>query len=88
MNHRSFRSRVAVMAALVSCGNPSAEDTNPTAGWTPEAYCPGGPGCADVPGAKLEAGVAVRSVVPDCFESWEDFNADGTYSAGTETFLD
>jgi hypothetical protein len=56
----------------------------------PEQYCPGHPSgdCDAVEGAPLEAGAAVVSIVPNCFESWEDVGADGSFDEGTDTYFD
>ena len=56
----------------------------------PDLWCPGGPqdGCDAQPGAPLEAGVAVLSIVPNCWESWIDDDMDGTYKKGDDTLLD
>ncbi|MDC0671789.1 hypothetical protein [Nannocystis radixulma] len=55
----------------------------------PEIVCPGDPDgqCDPVDGAALLAGTSVKSIVPTCFESWTDLDADAEYEAG-ETFLD
>jgi hypothetical protein len=55
----------------------------------PEQYCPDGPsgGCDEIPNAPLEAGAAVVSIVPSCFESWEDVGADGHFD-DEDTFFD
>ncbi|MFV8755583.1 neutral/alkaline non-lysosomal ceramidase N-terminal domain-containing protein [Nannocystaceae bacterium ST9] len=56
----------------------------------PEQFCPGGPSgdCDEVAGAPLEAGAAVVSIVPECFESWDDLAADGEFDEGEDTYFD
>ncbi len=56
----------------------------------PDMWCPGGPqgGCDDVPGAKLEAGASVLSIIPNCFEAWVDDDNDFTFKKGFDTLLD
>lgn len=56
----------------------------------PDMWCPGGPqgGCDEQPGAKLEAGASVLSIVPDCYETWTDDDADFTYKKGYDTLFD
>lgn len=82
--------RPLALVALLAAGCRGKEpDDGPS---TPvdeglDVYCPG-PGCEEVPGAPLEVGVGVRSVVPDCFESWEDLDADAVYEGPGEAFLD
>lgn len=72
---------------VAGCNGEDPEATAPT-GDRVDVACPGDPGCADVPGAPLEVGVGVRSVVPSCFESWEDLDADAVYEGPGEVFLD
>lgn len=80
---------VLAMYFPMSCGGNSAPgDSSAEPSWTPDFYCPGSPGCEASPGAALEVGVAVRSVIPDCYESWEDSDDNSTYSPSTEAFLD
>jgi hypothetical protein len=61
----------------------------PFPGTPPEQWCPGGPStlCDPVPGAPLEAGVAVLSIVPNCFESRTDVANNGTFD-DEDDFLD
>ena len=56
----------------------------------PEQYCPDHPSgdCDDDPNAVLEAGAAVLSIVPACFESWDDLGSDGKYDEGTDIHHD
>lgn len=58
-------------------------------GTPPEIYCPGDPsGICDSNEGPLLAGAAVRSIVPECYESWTDLAGDGTYDEGEDDFLD
>jgi len=61
----------------------------PYPGTPPEQWCPDGPSglCPEVPGAPLEAGVAVVSIVPNCFESWTDVAGNGTFD-NEDDFID
>lgn len=56
----------------------------------PDFQCPGDKSgvCDDDPAAKLEAGAAVRSIVPDCFEHWVDKDNDFAYVKGNDTLFD
>ena len=81
-------SRLLLLAALAACGGKDADEPKDPAEWEPDLWCPGSQGCADSPGAPLEAGVAVRSVVPDCYESWEDADGNATWVPPGEPFLD
>jgi hypothetical protein len=56
----------------------------------PESFCPGDPNgnCDEIEGAPLEAGAAVVSIVPACFESWTDVAADGEFDANEDSFAD
>ncbi len=71
---------------LWSCGGRAPEGT-PEPAWEPDVWCPGGPGCATADGP-LEVGVAVRSVVPECFEAWVDDDDNAVYEPAVEAFLD
>ena len=75
------------VVALLACG--SAEETGEIE-VTADLLCPGDPSgvCDAVQGAQLEAGVAIESIVPQCFEAFVDLNDDGEYSASSESFLD
>ncbi len=57
---------------------------------TPGLSCPGDPSgiCDDVPGTQLEAGAAVVSIIPDCWEHWIDVNGDAKYESTKDTLLD
>lgn len=79
--------RALAVLALAACGGKSDEEPAEQ-GWKPDVFCPGSPGCEEAPGAPLEAGVAVRSVVPDCYESWVDLDEDAVFEGPGEAFLD
>lgn len=55
--------------------------------WAPALICPGDASCPDNDGALL-AGAASVVITPDCFESWQDLNADATWDEDEEPFLD
>ncbi len=79
-----------------STGDTSTSDTtsDSTTGdgdpEAPEQYCPNGPSgeCDEILGAPLEAGAAVVSIIPDCFETWDDVAANGSFDANEDTYLD
>lgn len=73
------------LIALIACHGADS-DTGPTVA-EPEYACPGGDGCAGNDGG-LAAGAAVRSILPQCFESWTDADADATYNPTIDTYLD
>lgn len=79
--------RTLPVLALLGCHGGS--DTGPVIP-APDVYCPGDPSgmCAGTDGP-LEAGAAIASAVPACFESWTDANADYAYAMGDgDVFLD
>lgn len=79
-----------IVGLLFGCSPQAGDaDTIPDgpSGWQPDFVCPGGPGCADADGA-LRVGVAVRSIVPACFEDWDDLNDSSTWQQGSEPFRD
>lgn len=57
---------------------------------SPDLYCPEGPqgDCPATPGAPLEAGAAVVSIIPDCWETYSDDDGDFTYKKGDDTLHD
>lgn len=77
--------RALPLVALIACHGEDS-DTAPTVS-EPEYACPGGEGCAGNDGA-LAAGAAVRSILPQCFESWTDADGDFTYNPTIDSFLD
>ncbi|MEQ1506779.1 MAG: hypothetical protein ABMB14_31420, partial [Myxococcota bacterium] len=74
--------------AVVGCGGddpePASAASDPD---RPALVCPGDAGCADNAGP-LSAGAAVRSIVPSCWESWDDLDGNATYDPVAETFHD
>lgn len=56
----------------------------------PDLVCPGDPSgkCDADPAAKLEAGAAVLSIVPDCFERWVDTDNDFAFKKGNDELFD
>lgn len=69
-------------------GATTGEPGDPYPGERPEFYCPGGPtGACDSNEGPLRAGAAVRSIVPDCFEAWDDEDRSGGWS-DSEPFFD
>ena len=68
--------------------------TDPTTGGTgpepPDLQCPGDPSgqCDEEPGATLEAGAAVLSIVPECYETWVDLDNNFAYKKGNDTLND
>lgn len=70
-----------------------ANDTDETGGEVPEApdlQCPGDKSgqCDLDPAAKLEAGAAVLSIVPNCFEAWVDLDNNFAFKKGNDELLD
>ncbi|MCA9715558.1 MAG: hypothetical protein H6713_28330 [Myxococcales bacterium] len=71
-------------------GTTESETTSDTGVEPPTLYCPGDPGgaCDELPGAKLMAGASVVSIVPNCFETWNDLNGDFKFVEGQDSFND
>ncbi|MCB9681785.1 MAG: hypothetical protein H6733_09960 [Alphaproteobacteria bacterium] len=83
----------ALLVTLVLAGCQVGTDEDVDAGWTVDARseivdCPNAPGCAPSDDRTLSAGAAVRSIVPDCFESWTDSDDNFTYNTNRDAFLD
>lgn len=59
-------------------------------GEPPDLWCPDGPqgACPDAPGAPLEAGASVLSLVPNCWETWVDVDMDGAWKPADDMLLD
>ena len=59
-------------------------------GEPPDLFCPNGPqgGCDAQPDAPLEAGAAVLSIVPDCWETWVDVDMDNEWKKADDMLLD
>ncbi|MCB9746557.1 MAG: hypothetical protein H6740_28540 [Alphaproteobacteria bacterium] len=76
---------LALLALSCNSDKDVADDTAPQA-WAPDAWCPGAAGCETAEGA-LSAGAALTSLVPECFESFDDLDADAEYDRD-EQFLD
>ncbi|MCB9759649.1 MAG: hypothetical protein H6739_07385 [Alphaproteobacteria bacterium] len=74
---------------LLSCnGKDETDDSAGPQGWTPDLYCPGDPsGVCDSNEGALSAGAAALSIVPDCFEAFEDLDDDAEWDRD-EPFLD
>lgn len=75
-------------ATTVATGEPTTGDLpdfDP-----PDLQCPGDPSgkCDPVPGALLEAGAAVQSIVPDCFETWVDLDNNFAFKKGNDQHFD
>lgn len=72
---------------LLACKDRDAVDT--ATEWTPDLYCPGDPNadCSNSDGA-LNAGASSVSLVPPCFESWEDVDGDDEWSKSADGWLD
>ncbi|MCA9661726.1 MAG: hypothetical protein KC486_25535 [Myxococcales bacterium] len=56
----------------------------------PDLSCPGDPSgnCDEVPGAQLEAGAAVISILPNCWEKWIDVDGNAKFEATKDELLD
>ncbi len=72
---------------LVSCGPDPVDDTVVDPGWLPEVFCPGGPQCSNADG-DLKAAAGVVSILPTCWETWDDASADQSFSPSDDTFFD
>lgn len=73
-----------LIALLAGCGD---EPVTPVAGWAPELACPAAGGdCAPTDDLTLRAAAAVRSIVPDCYESWEDVDGTNFYGRNDHFF--
>lgn len=82
-----MRKLLPIVGLLAACSKDTDTDSGPAVP-PAEVSCPGDPACADNTG-QLQAGVAVASVVPTCFETWADVDADATYDkAAGDTFSD
>ncbi|MCY1059843.1 hypothetical protein [Nannocystis sp. SCPEA4] len=73
-------------------GDSSTSDgtTGEPPGEQPDLFCPDGPqgGCDAQPDAPLEAGAAVLSLVPNCWEKWIDFDMDNRWKPADDMLLD
>jgi hypothetical protein len=80
-----MRSFIVLAVLLIGCTKDSPEEP-----WRPDLVCPGDPsGICDSAEGPLKVGAAKRSIVPTCFESWEDVNNDGEYRRSEgDAFLD
>ena len=72
---------------------PPTTGGDETGGDVPEApdlQCPGDKSgqCDQDPAAKLEAGAAVLSVVPNCYETWVDLDNNFAFKKGNDLLLD
>ncbi|MEZ4383135.1 MAG: hypothetical protein R3A79_17540 [Nannocystaceae bacterium] len=56
----------------------------------PDLSCPGDPSgaCDEVPGAQLEAGAAVISILPSCWERWVDVDGNAKFEATKDELFD
>lgn len=65
-------------------------DTGGDAPEPPDLQCPGDKsGSCDLdPSAKLEAGAAVLSIVPNCYEAWTDLDNNFAFKKGNDELLD
>ncbi|MCB9701299.1 MAG: hypothetical protein H6711_05365 [Myxococcales bacterium] len=78
-----------------SAGSSGDSDTEGSTGGpdepiVPGLSCPGDPrgACDDSPGAPLEAGAAVVSILPHCWESWIDQNENSVFESTKDVLLD
>lgn len=75
---------VPLLLALLGCKSPVDDGDD----YVPDFYCPGDPsGACDPVDAPLRAGAAVLSIVPDCYETWQDSNGDDEWT-GSEPIHD
>ena len=88
------------VTGVMTTGEPTTATTTATTGDAttgdipgfdpPDLYCPGDPSgkCDPVPGALLEAGAAVQSIVPHCFETWVDLDNNFAFKKGNDQLFD
>ena len=71
--------------ATTACSKDSTEEL-----WRPDLACPNDPtGICESTEGPLLVGTGMRSIVPDCFESWGDSNDNGEYERSQgDVFLD
>jgi hypothetical protein len=70
-------------------GGSSTTDDGTYPGEPPELFCPGDPsGACDSNDGPLLAGAVVMSIVPACYESWDDLDTDGEWDEGSDPFVD
>lgn len=75
------------LLAMNACKGPDS-DTE-AVGTPPDLYCPGdSSGSCPTNDGQLNAGAAVVSIVPTCFESWTDVDENYEYKASIDTFFD
>jgi hypothetical protein len=67
----------------------SGDDTTGEPPEPPDLMCPGDPsGLCDASRGQLEAGAAVRSILPGCWEQWADTDMDAKYKKGNDELFD
>lgn len=72
---------------LTACQD--APETDTATAWEPELACPGDPsGACESAEGELSAGASNISIIPPCFESWEDVDESGSWSMSKDGFLD
>jgi hypothetical protein len=79
---------ITVALATLGC-QCSGGDQDSAEPWEPDFYCPGDPsgGCNANTG-ELRAGAASASIVPTCWETWEDVDGDAIYKSTTDLYFD
>jgi hypothetical protein len=76
-----MRALVVPLLAAACAGAPEAP------GWRPDRVCPGDPDCPTADGP-LRVGAARRSILPTCWEAWDDNDGSHTWSASRDTLYD
>jgi hypothetical protein len=73
-----------------SSGGTTGDPPPPPPDTMPDLVCPGDPDghCDPVDGGPLRAGAAVLPIIPNCFESWIDNDADAVFDVVGDTLLD
>lgn len=76
---------LALLVVAAGCGTDPEPDVP---GFTPDRACPGDVGCEPTDDVVFRAGAALTSIVPSCFETWEDRNDNLTWQVRDDAFLD
>ena len=73
---------LAVSLLLAACARAPEEPS-----WRPDLVCPGDPACPTADGP-LRVGAAARSIVPTCWERWDDLDDNNVFNATRDALHD